>query len=327
MVIVAGATRIGGVGMILVTGSSGLVGRHICARLEGLNSTIRPFDLKRSVVEDVCNEDAIERALAGVTGIIHLAAVSRVVHGERAPAECHRTNVEGLQTVLTAALRARSIPWFVFVSSREVYGNAPVSPTGEDTNFSALNTYARTKVAGERMVGAAREAGLTANICRLSTVYGSVVDHDDRVLPAFCRAAATGGDIHIDGEDVVLDPTHIDDVTEGLVLLAQQTAARELLPPIHFVGGQGYSLPELAKLAIGSGNRSPRIALRPPRSYDVKKFVGDPRRAKALLGWSAKTCTPDGMSKLVADFQRANTSLFEGTGAGQIAKVKAPAKN
>lgn len=290
--------------MILVTGSSGLVGGHICALLRKAELEVRQFDLKRSSFEDVCVVDATEQALDGVTGIIHLAAVSRVIHGELAPADCYRTNVDGLRTLLNAALNMRVKPWFVFVSSREVYGNAAKSPTKEDASFSPLNTYAHTKVIGEKLIEAARQAGLVANICRLSTVYGSVADHADRVLPAFCRAAATGGKIHIDGSHVVLDPTHINDVTSGLALLAQQTAQGAILPPIHFVGGRGYSLGELAKCAAEAGQGGTEITIRAPRPYDVTTFVGDPQRAKELLGWSAQICVERGISQLVADFQR-----------------------
>jgi nucleoside-diphosphate-sugar epimerase len=289
--------------MILVTGSAGLVGRHLSAALAACGHRVRGFDLKHSPDENVVSRDAIERALSDVSGIVHLAAVSRVIDGERDPARCKQTNLGGLKVVIDAALRSRRRPWLVFASSREVYGDAAALPVQEDAPYQALNTYAKSKVAGERLVVAAREAGLLANICRLSTVYGAVEDHKDRVLPAFCRAAAEGGAISIQGADVVLDPTHIDDVAEGLTQLATQTAARETLPPVHFVSGRGLSLPALAELAVAAGDRATRIAVDPPRAYDVTRFIGDPSRAKALLGWTAKTTVEDGVARFVEDFR------------------------
>lgn len=290
--------------MILVTGSHGLVGRHVSAALERARQPVRQFDIKRSNDEDVCNETAVAEALSGANGVIHLAAVARVIDGERDPDRCRRINVGGLRTVLDAVSRIRGQkPWIVFVSSREVYGNAAQSPTPEDSAPQALNTYAHTKVAGEALVIALREAGVVANICRLSTVYGATDDYADRVLPAFCRAAALGGELHVDGQDVAVDPTHIDDVARGLVLLAEKTASGHLLPPIHFVGGRGHTLLHLAKLAIAAGEASTRIAMRQPRSFDVSRFVGDPGRAKALLGWTAQISIEDGVRNFVHDFR------------------------
>jgi nucleoside-diphosphate-sugar epimerase len=289
--------------MILVTGAAGLVGRHVVERLTERGLRVRSFDIRHRSSEDVRDPQAVAATVHGVTGILHLAAVSRVVHGERDPENCRATNLGGLKAVIEAALVERARPWLVFVSSREVYGDAAQIPASEDAPFCPLNVYARTKVMGEQMVGAARDAGLTANICRLSTVYGSTDDHADRVLPAFCAAAAQGGNISVHGNDVVLDPVHIDDVSEGLARLVERSAAGELLPPIHFVSGRGMSILELARMAVATGDPATRIALDAPRSYDVKRFVGDPLRARALLGWSAKIPIEEGIRRFVADFR------------------------
>jgi nucleoside-diphosphate-sugar epimerase len=289
--------------MILVTGSAGLVGRHVTERLSERSLPVRPFDLRHLPGEDIRDPDAVARAVRGVSGILHLAAVSRVIHGERDPQNCRKTNLGGLKTVIDAALCERTKPWFLFVSSREVYGDAAKVPAGEDAPFCPLNVYAETKVMGERMVMEAREAGLVANICRLSTVYGSVDDHADRVMPAFCAAAARGGNISVHGDDVVLDPVHVDDATEGIARIIEQSASREALPPIHFVSGRGMSILDLARMAVGAGDPSTRIAVDAPRSYDVKRFVGDPERARTLLGWSIKVAVEEGIRRLVADFR------------------------
>ncbi len=289
--------------MILVTGSAGLVGRHVIERLSARGLEVRNFDLRHLPAEDVRDPEAVSRAVSGVSGILHLAAVSRVIHGERDPENCRRTNLGGLKTVIDAALGERSRPWLLFVSSREVYGDAAKVPASEDAPLSPLNVYAETKVMGERMVTASRDAGLVANVCRLSTVYGSVDDHADRVMPAFCAAAARGGDISVHGDEVVLDPVHVDDATEGLARVVEQSAAGERLPPIHFVSGRAMSILELAQMAVAAGDPSTRITIDAPRSYDVKRFVGDPARAEALLGWKARIAVEDGIRRFVADFR------------------------
>jgi hypothetical protein len=71
--------------MILVTGAAGLIGRHICACLDNAGIEYRPLDLKRSASEDIRDREDMANALKGVRGVLHLAAVSRVIWGERDP--------------------------------------------------------------------------------------------------------------------------------------------------------------------------------------------------------------------------------------------------
>jgi dTDP-glucose 4,6-dehydratase/UDP-glucose 4-epimerase len=72
------------------------------------------------------------------------------------------------------------------------------------------------------------------------------------------------------------------------------------LPPIHFVSGRQTLLGELADLAIKGGDGVRRVEA-PARDYDVYRFVGDPRRAGALLDWRVTTTLETGFARLVAD--------------------------
>lgn len=291
--------------MILITGSSGLLGSRLSAVLLARGLEVRPFDIRRSLAEDTRDGDALRAALEGVEGVVHLAAISRVVWAERHPVLADAINVGALRTLLDVAVAMRRKPWIVFASSREVYGDAPELPVAEDAPLRPLNVYARGKVAGERLVSEARAAGLTTAVCRFSNVYGAVHDHADRVVVAFARAAAQGGRLRLEGADNVFDFTHVEDVIEGLATLVAALRAGEVLPPIHFVSGTATSLSALAALAVqaaapGTGIETTEAA---PRSFDVARFVGDPARARAILGWQAHTPLHSGFERLVAAFR------------------------
>jgi nucleoside-diphosphate-sugar epimerase len=287
---------------VLVTGSEGLVGHFLAPRLESAGFSIARFDLKRSKAEDIRNPHALAAAVADVEGIVHLAAVSRVIWGEQDPENCIATNVTAVRNTLDLVAKSKLRPWLFFTSSREVYGDPDHLPVTEEADLRPLNTYARTKLEGERLVQAARAAGLTANIARLASVYGWAGDHDDRVAPAFAAAAARGGQLRVDGPANTLDFTFVEDVVGGLTSFISTTANGTTLPIIHFASGSGTSLGELAKIAARNARKPVDLVEEEPRSYAVSRFVGEPSRARKLLGWSATMPVEQGMKQLIDQY-------------------------
>lgn len=288
--------------MILITGSNGLIGAALSSKLVERGHVVRGFDIVRSAAEDVRDPDALAAAMAGVEGIVHLAAVSRVAWAQADPALTEAVNVTALRSLLAAAHAQAHRPWVIFASSREVYGDPTALPVREDAPLSPLNVYARSKVAGETMMADAREAGLQANIVRFSNAYGSVDDHADRVVPAFARAAAVGDGLRVDGAGNMFDFVHIDDAAEGLAMHVAATRAGEILPPIHFATGHGTTLGALADLAADQSGQALVVEHATPRNYDVAHFVGDPARAQDLLGWRARIDIETGFAGLVAAY-------------------------
>jgi len=289
---------------ILVTGSRGLIGSGLVPLLEGRGWEVVRLDLRRDPGENLLTPGVLEAAAGGVDGVVHLAAISRVVQAERDPDLCHATNVSVLERLLRILSGRPSRPWLVFASSREVYGDAMVLPVREDAPLSPMNVYARSKVAGERMVARAAEAGLPASVCRFSSVYGSVGDHADRVAMAFAGAAARGGTMSVEGADHMFDFTHVDDVSEGLLRLVEATAAEGGQPTIHYASGVGTTLGQLATIAARLALAPVRIEEAPPRTFDVARFVGDPGLAERVLGWRAMRDIGAGMDRLIGELAR-----------------------
>ena len=303
---------------LVITGSSGLIGSAIVHRLESQNVSVVGLDLRPTAgrpAVDIADPAAFDGLLEDADGIIHLAALSRVIPAENDPARCHEVNVAATKRLLDAALAAPRQPFVVYASSREVYGQQSSFPVAEDAPLGPMNVYARSKLAAEHLCGEARAAGLATAIIRFSTAYGSVDDHATRVVPAFISAAMRGESLRIDGTSGELDLTHVDDVAQGVLAIAQCLAAGEMaLPPIHFVSGTGTTLLALAETAIRLGGNRSGLVVAPPRDFDVSRFIGDPRRAEALLGWRATTPPEVGLARLAADF----AARFEGGGATSV---------
>lgn len=292
---------------ILITGSSGLIGTRLETVLGLRGSQLVRLDIRAAGEHqgDVRDPERVRNAVSDVDGIVHLAAVSRVVWGERNPELCHATNVDGLRNVLVAAEQSIRKPWLIFASSREVYGQPDALPVVEDDALKPVNVYGRSKAQGEWLVAEAQARGVRACTIRLSNVYGSTDDHADRVVPAFARAAALGRTLRVDGLEHTFDFTHVDDVARGIgALVGLLESTDHPVPPIHFVSGRPTTLGELAGLACRLGRSGSTILPAAPRDFDVARFFGNPARAMALLGWQPVISLEDGLSRLVQAFRK-----------------------
>ena len=171
--------------------------------------------------------------------------------------------------------------WVLTTSSREVYDDPARTPVVESDPVALINVYRRSKAACEKVTVGGRDKGLG----RLASVYGSVRDHPDRVMPAFCRAAPSGAPMHVKGVGYTFDFTHVLDVARGIERLVRLLeTGRGDLPPIHIASGRATRLGDLARMAnVASGGRS-RIDQATNHAYNVSRFVGDPKRAGEILG-------------------------------------------
>lgn len=290
---------------IAITGSEGLIGRALTDALTAQGDEIRGLDLRgRGVTEgDILNPEDLIECIDGCVGVVHLAAVSRVVHGERDPDLCWRTNVGGTQNVLNAARAAGA--WVVYASSREVYGQPDTLPANEDTPLRPVNIYGRSKAEAERIVQA---SGLPTAILRFSNVYGSTSDHADRVVPAFARQAALGLPLRVDGAHHTFDFTHLSDTVRGIRNVIAALDAGVRLPPIHLLTGSPTTLGELADAAVSLAGTGSPIQHAPPRSYDVSNFFGDRSRAEKVLAWRPEVPLHEGLRLLIDAFRAASAS-------------------
>jgi len=292
---------------IVVTGSSGLIGRELVKQLKALGHELIEMDIEQDEsAHDIAYIDNVKTAIEGCDGIVHLAAVSRVAEAQEHPLRTWASNVSGTYNIFDAATQVKTSnrPWIIHASSREVYGNQPREAISEDTPMTPLNIYGRSKAAGEAMAYAAQDAGANISILRFANVYGDIYDYSDRVIPAFSRAAVDGTTLRVDDAGTCMDFTHVVDVSRGVakVVSMLQSGERDL-PPIHFATGTGTTLGELARMAVAASGDSCELNEVEKREASVSCFIGDPTRAKSLLGWTHETPLETGFTDMVEAFK------------------------
>ena len=297
---------------ILITGAAGLIGTAARTYFESAGWNVSTLDKKsqdldgRGVdfVGDIVEYDGLSDVLNGVDGVLHLAAVSRVIDAELDKAECTRVNVHGTSRVLEEASVA-GCKWFIFGSSREVYGEPISFPVKEEDGVTPINHYGNAKVEGERMVrDHCVKHGMAHSNLRFSNVYGHPGDHPTRLVNAFLRRALESEPLEIHGGGQVFDFTHLDDTVSAIYKAAETLhKKRTSLPPIHVLPGTPVSIEDLARHVLEITGSKSNVAYTKGRDYDVERFHGDPSRLQELLGHECHVDIRTGLERSAALFR------------------------
>lgn len=183
---------------ILVTGAAGTVGQSLVKRLAALGARqVICIDINETEVfflderyrdrpglhaftADVRDLPRLQRLTDGIDIIFHGAALKHVTICERSPFDAVRTNIEGVENVISAAL-ANDVERVIFMSSDKA-----VNPT---------NVLGTSKLMGERLITAANSLKRNQRTIFTSTRFGNVLGSRGSVLPVFARQIAAGGPV------------------------------------------------------------------------------------------------------------------------------------
>jgi nucleoside-diphosphate-sugar epimerase len=176
---------------VLITGGTGLVGPRLLPRLSAAG--IRCRGLVRpgrelpggveSVEGDLDDVGALERAVAGVSAVVHLAALFRT----RDEQAIWQVNREGTKNLIAAVQRTAPEARFVMASTSNVYAPDLDHPAREDDRTTTANAYAASKVAAE---SALRDSGLTWAVLRFPFIYGDGDGHVSDAVPLLAQMGA-----------------------------------------------------------------------------------------------------------------------------------------
>jgi UDP-glucose 4-epimerase len=183
--------------VVLLTGSSGRVGRAVRPVLAARGWTARPFDSVDGL--DLRDEAAVLAAMSGCDAVVHAGALANDSAGTAS--DIVATNVLGTWHVLSAA-EAAGVSRVVYFSSAQVFGCAegegsPVYvPIDDDHPVRAARPYGMSKRLAEEMCDAwSSRTGIP------SVVLRPVLILDDLGLSRTSRSEAElGAFIHV--EDV-----------------------------------------------------------------------------------------------------------------------------
>ena len=136
-------------------------------------------DKLRFFIGDVRDLARMKRAFVGVDYVIHAAAMKQVPACEYNPNEAIKTNIEGAQNVIEAALDSDSVKKVVALST--------------DKAVNPVNLYGGTKLVSDKLFIAANAYAGEKDINFSIVRYGNVAGSRGSVIPFFNSVIKNGG--------------------------------------------------------------------------------------------------------------------------------------
>jgi len=298
-------------GRLLLTGGAGFMGSALARTLSAAGWQVTVLDLltyagRREnldgvdcelVVGDVCDPALVGELMAGCDAVVHAAAESHVTRSLRDEGLFTRTNVGGTRVMLNAA-QAAGVSRFLFISTDEVFGQAPAGVSfGIEAPMKPGNPYAASKVGAEAMVHAWRHSfDYPAAIIRCTNNYGPR-QHPEKAIPCWTLAAMSGGPVPVHGEGrAVRDWLHVEDFSRGIARALERWRPSATW---HFAGRQHRENRELARfIADELGGVS--LAFGPERQGQDSRYDLDDAATRAELDWAPTIPLEDGLRTTVA---------------------------
>ncbi|MFC2091053.1 NAD-dependent epimerase/dehydratase family protein, partial [Bacteroidota bacterium] len=228
--------------MILVTGATGFIGRHVLSRLLHSNKQeeIRILLMEHEkdflteypglsyIIGDLTNERAIVEAVRGVKTIIHLASKNI----DRDNTGFNAINVEGTKKLCEAA-QDQKVETFIYLSSVGVYGHESHRDADESTKLAPDTDFSLSKAKAEKIVLEYNERGIFNGIVlRHRYVYG---EGDVHVIPRMIKAARKYKFLLNKGK-AMMSLIRVDDVAK-IIHEFTKTTEREKDPVYHITDG------------------------------------------------------------------------------------------
>ena len=292
----------------LVTGARGQDGSYLVERLlaDGceVHGLVRPGDDSgvplpdgvRTHAVDLADRPGLRRLVEQVRPdeLYHLAGVSSVAQSWAQPEATAELSALAVVSLLDAALQLQDAAGrpvrFVQASSAEIFGEPDRVPQDEGTAVRPLNPYGAAKAFAHHMVQVYRARGLHASGCILFNHESprrpaSFVTR--KITTAAARIAREGdGVVTLGNLDARRDWGWAPDYVDAMVRAARHAEGIDVV----VATGETHSVREFALTALrhaGVTDAEDRIVSDPAfyRPADAAQLVGDPTRAREVLGW------------------------------------------
>jgi GDP-4-dehydro-6-deoxy-D-mannose reductase len=302
---------------VLVTGANGFVGRHLVKELAengisvvGVGGHIgdagKPAHVDDYIVLDLNDAGAVDKIdFTGVDGVIHLAGLAAVGPSFDKPLEYITTNV-GIQiNLFEAAIKQKSAPKFLVISSGSLYDAKASLPLTEKSPVVPESPYAVSKIGQEQMALHYGGRGFECVVARPFNHIGPgqnpgflVPDVAQQIIA--CEKSEQS-EISVGNLDARRDYTDVRDIARAYRLLLEKGKSGEIYNICSGKSLSGHDIVDGLQKAAGSSaplKQDPK-RMRPSDNPDI---YGDYSKLAEATGWKPEIALETTLKDVIADW-------------------------
>ena len=309
---------------VLVTGAAGLVGRRLVERLAGLGARVRaPVHRREPAVTheriqyvrcDLTRADDCRRAVEDQQLVFHCAASTAGAAAMLATPMAHVTPNVLMHTQLFEAAYEAKAEKVLWIGSTTGYPPSS-EPIDEDAmlegepfeRYYFVGWMARFTEVLCRMYGEKLARPMTTVVLRATNIYGPGDDFEaatSHVIPALIRKVVERQDpleVWGDGRDV-RDFLYVDDVVDAMLLAMERVDG---YTAVNVGLGRGHTVHEVLDAILElDGYTNARLQFNASRPSMIPIRLVQTDKARALLGFTARTGLREGLARTIAWYRR-----------------------
>lgn len=306
---------------ILVTGGAGFIGSNFIAyilkkypdykivnldnltyagNLDNLKDIEEKYSDRYEFIKgDICDDEAVEKAMKDADMVVHFAAESHVDNSIKDPDIFLKTNILGTHVLLKSALR-NNIKRFHHVSTDEVFGELSLDggTFNEQTPYSPQSPYSASKASSDHIARAYHHTyGLPVSLSHCSNNYGPF-QFPEKIIPLFILNALADKPLPIYGDGkCVRDYIFVRDHCEALDLILHKGKVGES----YCVGGEsernGIQIADAVLEVLGKPQNLKTFVA--DRAGHDRRYAIDNTKIKKELGWAPSVSFEDGIKSTI----------------------------
>jgi nucleoside-diphosphate-sugar epimerase len=273
---------------ILVTGSSGFIGKKIVKRLD-----------KLKVITDSNNSERIN--LQNKEQVMKLDSADMVIHlGGKTPqnelkwSEYFDNNIIGTLNILEYCIQ-KKVKKMIYVSSY-VYGNPKYCPVDENHPVNPHNAYTESKYIGERLCEFyCNKFDLNLIILRPFNIFGESM-REGFLITNLINSLKTGKKLTIVNKNSKRDFLYVDDFVDLIIKLTNYDFKFEVF---NVGAGRSYSFKDIIKKIEIITSQKINIDYEDNKEIFIEDIISDISKIKNKINWQPRIKFDEGLEKML----------------------------